>query len=94
MSGVDFLLDIASSSEEKTAFQDLHNNLVDLHEKKLWHQVTVQLLDLVQQDSFAPHLLTLYNNFIKSFQEKINPLDLVVYAVAASKNLGCEYCLF
>uniref|UniRef100_UPI00398F7A75 26S proteasome non-ATPase regulatory subunit 13-like n=1 Tax=Pristiophorus japonicus TaxID=55135 RepID=UPI00398F7A75 len=51
----------------------------ELYNKKLWHQLTVKLLDFVQKPCFATGdgLIKLYENFISEFEHRINPLSLV-----------------
>ncbi|XP_041084593.1 26S proteasome non-ATPase regulatory subunit 13-like isoform X5 [Polyodon spathula] len=49
------------------------------HRSRLWHQLTVELLDLVQSPAFATgdRIIKLYENFISDFEHRINPLSLV-----------------
>ncbi|GCC38078.1 hypothetical protein chiPu_0016589, partial [Chiloscyllium punctatum] len=51
----------------------------ELYNKKLWHQLTVQLQNFVQNPCFATGdgLIKLYENFISEFEHRINPLSLV-----------------
>ncbi|KAL1502084.1 hypothetical protein ABEB36_007282 [Hypothenemus hampei] len=53
--------------------------LEELHNKKLWHQLTLKLLVLIKRPELqkSDNLLQLYNNFIQTFENKINPLSLV-----------------
>ncbi|XP_068621921.1 26S proteasome non-ATPase regulatory subunit 13 [Battus philenor] len=53
--------------------------LEELFNKKLWHQLTLKLQDLVIHPSLqaGDNLIQLYNNFIIIFENKINPLSLV-----------------
>ncbi|XP_041084592.1 26S proteasome non-ATPase regulatory subunit 13-like isoform X4 [Polyodon spathula] len=50
-----------------------------MYNKRLWHQLTVELLDLVQSPAFATgdRIIKLYENFISDFEHRINPLSLV-----------------
>ncbi|XP_041084696.1 26S proteasome non-ATPase regulatory subunit 13-like isoform X2 [Polyodon spathula] len=50
-----------------------------MYSKRLWHQLTVELLDLVQSPAFATgdRIIKLYENFISDFEHRINPLSLV-----------------
>nr|XP_054774480.1 26S proteasome non-ATPase regulatory subunit 13-like [Lytechinus pictus] len=45
---------------------------------RLWHQVTLKLLDFVKHEQFAQGdgLLKLYENFLSDFEHRINPLSL------------------
>ncbi|CAK1546555.1 unnamed protein product [Leptosia nina] len=53
--------------------------LEELYNKKLWHQLTLKVQDLVIHPSLQANdnLIQLYNNFITTFENKINPLSLV-----------------
>lgn len=53
--------------------------LEELHNKKLWHQLTLKLETFVKHPSLqkGTNLIQLYNNFIHVFENKINPLSLV-----------------
>ncbi|XP_066252065.1 26S proteasome non-ATPase regulatory subunit 13 [Euwallacea similis] len=53
--------------------------LEELHNKKLWHQLTLKLMVLIKRPELqrGENLIQLYNNFIQTFENKINPLSLV-----------------
>ncbi|XP_072948599.1 26S proteasome non-ATPase regulatory subunit 13 [Epargyreus clarus] len=53
--------------------------LEELYNKKLWHQLTLKLQELVKHPSLqkGDNLIQLYNNFLSVFENKINPLSLV-----------------
>uniref|UniRef100_A0A7N4V4H7 Proteasome 26S subunit, non-ATPase 13 n=1 Tax=Sarcophilus harrisii TaxID=9305 RepID=A0A7N4V4H7_SARHA len=55
------------------------HRLEELYTKKLWHQLTLQILDFVQDPCFAQGdgLIKLYENFISEFEHRVNPLSLV-----------------
>uniref|UniRef100_F6X6G5 26S proteasome non-ATPase regulatory subunit 13 n=1 Tax=Equus caballus TaxID=9796 RepID=F6X6G5_HORSE len=55
------------------------HRLEELYTKKLWHQLTLQVLDFVQDPCFAQGdgLIKLYENFISEFEHRVNPLSLV-----------------
>lgn len=55
------------------------HRLEELYNKKLWHQLTLQLLDFVQDPECVKGdgLIKLYENFISDFEHRINPLSLV-----------------
>ncbi|XP_066439242.1 26S proteasome non-ATPase regulatory subunit 13 [Eleutherodactylus coqui] len=67
----------SQSSTPETAA--IWHRLEELHNKKLWHQLTLQLLDFVQDPECAKGdgLIKLYENFISDFEHRINPLSLV-----------------
>ncbi|KAL0809452.1 hypothetical protein ABMA28_011629 [Loxostege sticticalis] len=53
--------------------------LEELYNKKLWHQLTLKLLEFVDHPTLqtGDNLIQLYNNFLTTFENKINPLSLV-----------------
>jgi hypothetical protein len=56
----------------------------DLWERKLWHELTNELVLYFQQDQSQKQRLPLYNNFIKTFAEKINQLQLVTLGLSTA----------
>ncbi|XP_022906433.1 26S proteasome non-ATPase regulatory subunit 13 [Onthophagus taurus] len=70
------------SKKQKESAKDLASEwsqMEELHNKKLWHQLTLKLLEFVKSPSLqtGDNLIQLYNNFISTFENKINPLSLV-----------------
>lgn len=61
----------------------------ELYDRKLWHELTELLEEKINDQEFLQicPLLDLYNNFIKGFADKINPLKLALFAVATSKEM-------
>lgn len=55
-----------------TAFEELYT-------KKLWHQLTIKLLQFIQKEK-PSDLLEIYESFIVDFEAKIKPLSLVEIA--------------
>ncbi|KAJ0183029.1 hypothetical protein K1T71_001005 [Dendrolimus kikuchii] len=55
------------------------SKLEELYNKKLWHQLTLKVQELVTHSSLqkGDNLIQLYNNFLTTFENKINPLSLV-----------------
>ncbi|GAB7361225.1 hypothetical protein MBLNU230_g1287t1 [Neophaeotheca triangularis] len=49
----------------------------DYWERKLWHELTNILVDFYNDPKSAKQRMPLYNNFIKTFADKINQLKLV-----------------
>ncbi|XP_053621755.1 26S proteasome non-ATPase regulatory subunit 13 [Plodia interpunctella] len=54
-------------------------SLEELYNKKLWHQLTLKLQDFVKrpEQKKGDNLIQLYNNFLSTFENKINPLSLI-----------------
>ncbi|XP_041971223.1 26S proteasome non-ATPase regulatory subunit 13 [Aricia agestis] len=72
----DFLYKKQTSDPELAAEWE---KLEELYNKKLWHQLTLKLQELVVKPSLQKddNLIQLYNNFLTTFENKINPLSLV-----------------
>ncbi|XP_044738552.1 26S proteasome non-ATPase regulatory subunit 13 [Chrysoperla carnea] len=53
--------------------------LEDFYNKRLWHQITLKLLNFVKSPELqqGEELINLYNQFISTFENKVNPLSLV-----------------
>ncbi|XP_077234908.1 26S proteasome non-ATPase regulatory subunit 13 homolog A-like [Tasmannia lanceolata] len=64
-----------------------YNSLLDLYQKKLWHQLTLKLEQFVALAVFqaGDALIQLYHNFIADFESKINLLKLAHFAVIVSQ---------
>jgi len=64
-----------------------YRELKDLHERRLWHNVTLKLVELVELPEMRNNarVIGLYENFIKSFETKLNQLTLAKILVVISK---------
>jgi len=54
----------------------------DLYTKKLWHQLTLQLVILAKEPSMQEKLVYIYSEFIADFETKIDPLKLAQIGMA------------
>nr|CAG4651813.1 EOG090X05V9 [Triops cancriformis] len=72
-----FLAVKQASSNKDIAAQ--WSKLETLYNKKLWHQLTVEVLEFVCTPAFSTgsELVELYENFLADFENKINPLSLI-----------------
>jgi 26S proteasome regulatory subunit N9 len=63
------------------------DNLENLAQKKLWHQLTLMLEEFIQNKAFdtGDDLVTMYSAFLKNFQAKLNQLRLMNILVRVSK---------
>lgn len=52
----------------------------ELHNKKLWHQLSTKIFEFIEQAPGPKDLLALYQNFIVNFEMKMNPLKLIEFA--------------
>ncbi|XP_031556856.1 26S proteasome non-ATPase regulatory subunit 13-like, partial [Actinia tenebrosa] len=53
--------------------------LEELYDKRLWHQLTLALVEFVKNDYFVKNkgLLDMHENFLADFEHRINPLTLM-----------------
>ncbi|WEW60637.1 26S proteasome regulatory subunit [Emydomyces testavorans] len=56
----------------------------DKWERKLWHQLTDELIEYFSLSASAPQRLPMFKNFILSFSDKINQLKFVSLGLMAS----------
>nr|CAG4643198.1 EOG090X05V9 [Ilyocryptus agilis] len=81
------------SSKQNTVDQDLAGEwarLESLYNKKLWHQLTIALLDFVKHPSLqnGNELVIFYENFLAEFENKINLLSLTEICAYIVKQIG------
>lgn len=77
---------LEAEAAANAALAEPYKALAELHERKLWHQLTVKLEEVVGLPAAqtGTTLVRLYQNFISDFEHKINLLKLAQLAVAAS----------
>lgn len=56
----------------------------DYWERKLWHELTDSLIEYFDHEESAPQRIPLYEQFIKTFANKINQLKLVKLGLCAA----------
>ncbi|KAI8057677.1 hypothetical protein BDF22DRAFT_661921 [Syncephalis plumigaleata] len=56
----------------------------DLHERKLWHQLTVELERFLQEPNASPLLIPLFERFVADWEKQMDPLKLVAVAVVVA----------
>ncbi|GAB1317254.1 26S proteasome regulatory subunit [Madurella fahalii] len=78
----DFLAEQRDSAPEE--LQPLVLEFETLWERKLWHQLTNQLIEFFNHPGSAPQRLQFYKVFILKFADKINQLKLVDLALKAA----------
>eukprot|EP01095_Lingulamoeba_sp_RSL-Kostka_P016540 TRINITY_DN813_c0_g1_i2.p1 TRINITY_DN813_c0_g1~~TRINITY_DN813_c0_g1_i2.p1 ORF type:complete len:388 (-),score=128.42 TRINITY_DN813_c0_g1_i2:120-1283(-) len=68
---------------------ELLSEILVTYDQKLWHQLTGQLQQLVDEPAFneGKFLLAIYEQFISNFQEKIKDLSLIQMIVKISKQV-------
>ncbi|KAL2163715.1 hypothetical protein VTH06DRAFT_5773 [Thermothelomyces fergusii] len=78
----DFLAEQRDNAPEE--LQPLVLEFETLWERKLWHQLTNQLIEFFNHPGSAPQRLQFYKVFILKFADKINQLKLVDLALKAA----------
>ncbi|KAI5119270.1 hypothetical protein M0805_007272 [Coniferiporia weirii] len=58
-----------------------------LHERKLWHQLTLKLFDFFRHDLSRPYRVDVFERFVRDFEERLNQLRLVEMGVIVSKEI-------
>eukprot|EP00189_Rhodosorus_marinus_P010031 CAMPEP_0184738272 /NCGR_PEP_ID=MMETSP0315-20130426/967_1 /TAXON_ID=101924 /ORGANISM="Rhodosorus marinus, Strain UTEX LB 2760" /LENGTH=384 /DNA_ID=CAMNT_0027205917 /DNA_START=55 /DNA_END=1209 /DNA_ORIENTATION=- len=58
--------------------------LSELYQKRLWHQMTMELRRITKDETVA-EMLPLYPNFVQEFEGKLNPVELIGWAVDVSR---------
>lgn len=91
---VDSIPDLLADQRDK-APDDLAQYFIDFEdywERKLWHELTNELVEFFNKSESKKQRLPLYNNFVKSFAEKINQLKLVTLGLKASETIEGTVC--
>lgn len=70
---------VAGTQESNAALATEWDSIEQLYTRKLWHQLTIKLLEFVRHDTFSKGtgLVELYENLIKDLEDRINPFSLV-----------------
>ena len=89
MAAAQFLAELQSSRPELASAL---GELAELHSRRLWHELTLKLEEVVAAPAFcAPGddlLVRLFTHFVSDFAERMNQLKLSHIAVAVSARLG------
>jgi len=80
-----FLSEVCSSGPLAEQWSQLHQ----LYEKRLWHELTEELLVFVKNPHFKANggLIELYEQFLSDFEHRINPLSLVELILVIAEEL-------
>jgi len=73
-----FLTEMKSSSNADLASK--WAKVEENYNKKLWHQLTVQLQSIIKEPSMQDKLIIMYKEFIADFEAKLDPLSLAFIA--------------
>lgn len=73
--------------QQESAPDELQQSFLNIEEywdRKLWHELTEELFKYFSNPASAHQRLSLYENFIVTFAEKINRLKFVSLGLAAA----------
>lgn len=76
---------LESAKAKHPSYADQLTQLSDHYRKKLWHQLTVLIEELLPQSEFQSFLIPFYDNFVSAFAHRINLLKLAQIAEATAK---------
>lgn len=62
----------------------------DTWERKLWHELTHELVEYYNEPESAGHRIAIFNHFIRSFADKINQLHLVTIGLSTASQYRGE----
>ena len=89
MAAAQFLAELQSSRPELASAL---GELAELHSRRLWHELTLKLEEVVAAPAFCVPgddlLVRLFTHFVSDFAERMNQLKLSHIAVAVSARLG------
>ncbi len=82
-----YLEQAASSSSTPASLQSYYPKFRQLHERKLWYQLTLTIEEFLNHpDSQTPPIqIDLYDKFVKRFSSKINQLQLAAIGVKVAR---------
>ncbi|XP_017084156.1 26S proteasome non-ATPase regulatory subunit 13 [Drosophila eugracilis] len=81
------------AAQKKTTNKDLAAEwtlIEELYNEKLWNELTIKLVSFVRHESLQDEtaLLQLYQNFLSTFETKINPYGLIQILEVVVDNIG------
>lgn len=87
---MDYLQSARAAATADTAAQQIYADLATSYEKKLWHQLTVILIDSVLKSDYftaagAHRILELQNSAILKIAHKLNAISYAKFVVVAGR---------
>jgi 26S proteasome regulatory subunit N9 len=61
--------------------------LVSLYDRKLWHELSLKLKEIFDDEAYLPYLLDIFNGFILDFGHRINLLSFAKFAHTVAQNM-------
>ncbi|KAJ2082704.1 26S proteasome regulatory subunit [Coemansia sp. RSA 988] len=68
-------------------FAQYFGEFEDLYERKIWHQLTTVVEKFINIPEAAPYRVGLYHEFVRDWQKHMNKVKLVLFALAAARQL-------
>lgn len=78
-------LEAERDSNTPAELQHFFLDFQEFWERRLWHQLTNSLDEFFKNPASVPQRLSLFQNFVMQFSDKINQLKLVEFGLAASQ---------
>jgi len=75
MTALDYIRSRAAGAAQGSPEAAVYANLADFVERKLWHQLTQELLSVINKSTIDKQV-ELYHEFIRDFANKLNPVSL------------------
>ncbi|KAI8876297.1 PCI-domain-containing protein [Backusella circina FSU 941] len=88
---IDFNVPKFLSEERQKApahLQQYFTTFEDLYERKLWHQLTLKIIEFFKEPESAPFQIRVFQNFVAEWESKINKLSLVTIALQAASQFN------
>ena len=67
--------------------QHYYLSFTDYYERKLWRELQDLLVEFYEEQESASQRIPMYNNFVKTFADKINQLKLVTIGLSTAKQI-------
>jgi 26S proteasome regulatory subunit N9 len=61
--------------------------LVSLYDRKLWHELSLKLRAVFDNEAFAPYLHAIFEGFISEFGHKLNLLSFAKFAHGVARDM-------
>jgi len=79
-----------ANTTQDDELRSFYQQMKDLYEKRLWHQLTLKLVTFVKLPQFdrGAELLEVYDRFIRDFESKVNQLELVKIVLSIRRQIS------
>ncbi|KAI0078421.1 hypothetical protein K474DRAFT_1594086 [Panus rudis PR-1116 ss-1] len=77
----------AALSATPAELHPFFHSFLDLHKRKLWHQLTLKLIEFFDHPLSKPYRVDVFTKFVRDFESRLNQLRLVEMGVKVSKEI-------